>query len=159
MAPGAPASVGGLVFLAFTLTSAITIAAARRLPARAVSAIGVSALVPGTIAALAAVYDLSLDTLFCGTILAGIGFGAVTQGTLRQLLAVALPAQRSGTLAAYYIVAYLAMSLPSVAAGLVATDWAWQRPRPSTALWYSRSSRRRSPLRSSPAAVSVIPAV
>lgn len=123
MAPGAPASVGGLAFLAFTLTAAITIAAARRLPARAVSAIGVSALVPAAIATLAAVYGLSLAALFCGTVLAGIGFGAVTQGTLRQLLAAALPGQRSGTLAAYYIVAYLAMSLPSVAAGLVATDW------------------------------------
>jgi predicted MFS family arabinose efflux permease len=61
----------------------------------------------------------SLSALFAGTLPAGAGFGAVTQGALRLLLPPAAPQERAGTLAAYYVLSYLAMSVPAVLAGLL----------------------------------------
>ncbi|MFI9163476.1 MFS transporter, partial [Kitasatospora aureofaciens] len=46
-------------------------------------------------------------------------FGAVTQAALRLLLPPAAPGERAGTLSAYYVLSYLAMSIPAVLAGLL----------------------------------------
>ncbi|KJS54065.1 MFS transporter [Streptomyces rubellomurinus] len=114
----APAT-GGLVF--FTLTAAAGLAGhtARALPARTVSLAGTALLVPGALLTLSAPHLHSLSALFAGTALAGAGFGAVTQAALRLLLPPAAPGERAGTLAAYYVLSYLAMSIPAVLAGLL----------------------------------------
>ncbi|ARF81884.1 hypothetical protein ACIG0C_21425 [Kitasatospora aureofaciens] len=41
------------------------------------------------------------------------------RGALRLLLPPAAPGERAGTLAAYYVLSYLAMSIPAVLAGLL----------------------------------------
>ncbi|AUY53649.1 MFS transporter [Streptomyces sp. CB01881] len=119
IAPHAASATGGLVF--FTLTAAAGLAghAARTLPARTVSLAGTVLLIPGALLTLAGPYLHSLLTLFAGTALAGAGFGAVTQGALRLLLPPAAPGERAGMLAAYYVLSYLAMSVPAVLAGLL----------------------------------------
>ncbi|MEU9133421.1 MFS transporter [Kitasatospora sp. NPDC048540] len=119
IAPAAPHATGGLVF--FTLTAAAGLAghAARSLPARAVSLGGSALLIPGALLTLSGPHLHSLAALFAGTALAGAGFGAVTQAALRLLLPPAAPAERAGTLAAYYVLSYLAMSIPAVLAGLL----------------------------------------
>ncbi|WP_051813860.1 MFS transporter, partial [Kitasatospora sp. MBT63] len=119
IAPDAPHATGGLVF--FTLTAAAGLAghAARSLPARAVSLGGSALLIPGALLTLSGPHLHSLAALFAGTALAGAGFGAVTQAALRLLLPPAAPAERAGTLAAYYVLSYLAMSIPAVLAGLL----------------------------------------
>ncbi|RLU92073.1 MFS transporter [Streptomyces griseocarneus] len=119
IAPHAARATGGLVF--FTLTAAAGLAghAARALPARATSLAGTALLIPGALLTLSSPYLHSLLALFAGTALAGAGFGAVTQGALRLLLPPAGPGERAGTLAAYYVLSYLAMSVPAVLAGLL----------------------------------------
>ncbi|MER7509359.1 MFS transporter [Streptomyces lavendulae] len=119
IAPHAAHATGGLVF--FTLTAAAGLAghAARALPARTVSLAGAALLIPGALLTLAAPYLHSLLALFAGTALAGAGFGGVTQGALRLLLRPAAPGERAGTLATYYALSYLAMSIPVVLAGLL----------------------------------------
>jgi MFS family permease len=119
IAPHAARATGGLVF--FTLTAAAGLAghAARALPARTVSLAGTALLIPGALLTLSAPQLHSLLALFAGTALAGAGFGAVTQGALRLLLPPAAPGERAGTLAAYYVLSYLAMSIPAVLAGLL----------------------------------------
>ncbi|MFF9667446.1 MFS transporter, partial [Streptomyces althioticus] len=117
--PHAARATGGLVF--FTLTAAAGIAGhtARALPARTVSLAGTALLIPGALLTLSSPQLHSLPALFAGTAVAGAGFGAVTQGALRLLLPPAAPGERAGTLAAYYVLSYLAMSIPAVLAGLL----------------------------------------
>ncbi|MFJ3231852.1 MFS transporter [Streptomyces sp. NPDC086787] len=119
IAPHAPGATGGLVFFALTATAGITVQATRSLPARTVSLAGTAALIPGALLTLSAPQLHSLVALFGGTLLAGAGFGAVTQSALRLLLPPAAPDERAGTLAAYYVLSYLAMSVPAVLAGLL----------------------------------------
>ncbi|WP_234342619.1 MFS transporter [Streptomyces sp. NRRL B-3648] len=104
IAPHAARATGGLVF--FTMTAAAGLAghaghAARALPARS------------------GPQPHSLLPLFAGAAVAGAGFGAVTQAALRLPLPPAALAERAGTLAAYYVRSYLAMSIPAVLAGLL----------------------------------------
>ncbi|GAB2751329.1 MFS transporter [Kitasatospora kifunensis] len=119
IAPHATHAAGGLVF--FTLTAAAGLAghAARSLPARTVSLTGTALLIPGALLTLSGPHLHSLLALFAGTALAGAGFGAVTHSALRLLLRPAAPGERAGTLAAYYVLSYLAMSVPAVLAGLL----------------------------------------
>lgn len=117
IAPHAPRATGGLVFFALTASAALAVCAVRRRAALTVSVAGTAALLPGALLTLGGLHLHSLLVLFAGTVLAGAGFGAVNQGALRLLLPAATPAERAGTLAAYYCVSYLAMSGPAIAAG------------------------------------------
>ncbi|GAA1961930.1 MFS transporter [Kitasatospora viridis] len=119
VAPHASRATGGLVFFTLTATAGLAVQAARRLPARTVSTAGTALLVPGALLTLSGPQLHSLPALFAGTALAGTGFGAVTQGALRLLLGPAAPDERAGTLASYYVLSYLAMSIPAVLAGLL----------------------------------------
>ncbi|MFF3653117.1 hypothetical protein ACFYXV_31320 [Streptomyces sp. NPDC002181] len=117
--PHTSPATGGLVFFTLTAAAGLAVHAARRLPAGAASRAGSALLIPGALLTLSGPHLHSLPALFAGTALAGAGFGAVTQGALRLLLPPAAPGERAGTLAAYYVLSYLAMSVPAVLAGLL----------------------------------------
>ncbi|MFD8080806.1 MFS transporter [Kitasatospora sp. NPDC059722] len=119
IAPHATRATGGLVFFTMTAAAGLAAHAARALPARTVNLAGTALLIPGALLTLSSPQLHSLTALFAGTALAGAGFGAVTQGALRLLLPPAAPDERAGTLAAYYVLSYLAMSIPAVLAGLL----------------------------------------
>jgi MFS family permease len=68
-----------------------------------------------------------------GTAVAGLGFGLAYLGSFRITTAQATPSQRAGLLAAIFIVAYLAFSVPALLAGAATTRFGL-RP---TALVYS----------------------
>ncbi|MCP9206707.1 MFS transporter [Streptomyces sp. NEAU-Y11] len=123
VSPQLSRSTAGLVFFALTAGAAVAIVAVRALPARAVSVAGAAALVPAALLTLSAPYLHSLSALFTGTVLAGAAFGAVAQGALRLLLPPAAPGERAGTLTAYYVLSYLAMSVPAVIAGLLTNHY------------------------------------
>jgi predicted MFS family arabinose efflux permease len=124
--PHAARTTGGLVF--FTLTAAAGLAghAARALPARTVSLTGTALLIPGTLLTLSGPQLHSLPALFAGATLAGAGFGTVTQGALRLLLPPAASGEVAGTLAAYYVLCYLSMSVPAVLGGLLTSLYGLQ---------------------------------
>ncbi|MER5548638.1 MFS transporter [Streptomyces sp. NPDC002589] len=117
--PLAPRAVGGLVFFALSCAAALAVVAARTLPASTASTGGAAMLIPGALLTLSSPYQHSLVALFAGTVLSGVGFGAVTQSTLRQLLSRATADESAGTLAAYYVLSYLAMSIPAILAGVL----------------------------------------
>ncbi|MGA5817758.1 MFS transporter [Kitasatospora sp. NPDC094028] len=117
--PHAARATGGLVFFTLTAAAGLTGHTARALPARTVSLAGTALLIPGALLTLSGPQLHSLLALFAGTAVAGAGFGAVTQAALRLLLPPAAPGERAGTLAAYYVLSYLAMSIPAVLAGLL----------------------------------------
>lgn len=68
-----------------------------------------------------------------GTVVAGVGFGASARGTFGTVAQIALPEERGGLFAAFYVISYLAFSLPALAAGFANTA-VGLRP---TALTYS----------------------
>jgi hypothetical protein len=59
--------------------------------------------------------------LFAGTIVAGAGFGSAFLGAFRSLAAKSSPGARAGQIAAIYLAAYLAFSLPAIAADVLTT--------------------------------------
>lgn len=112
--------VGGLLIAllagAGALTSVLTggWSAARGLLA------GTGALTVGVIVVLVSLALASLPMLFVGTLCAGIGFGPAFSGAFKALTATAPADQRSGLVAAIYLICYLGLSLPAIAAGIAA---------------------------------------
>ena len=50
--------------------------------------------------------------------LVGLGFGAAFMGALRSLAAQLPPAHRAGVISAFFVVAYSAISIPAIGAGV-----------------------------------------
>jgi MFS family permease len=94
--------------------------AVRTRPARAVLAGGTAALVIGLSVTLAGVELHSTTAFFAGSLVAGLGFGAAFNGTLRSLAPLAEPHERAGLMSTFFVLSYLAFSLPAIAAGLLA---------------------------------------
>jgi predicted MFS family arabinose efflux permease len=105
----------------------------RATPAPAVMLVGTAALIAGVAAVLFSLWASSPLAYFSGTVIAGVGFGAGFQGGIRLVAPLARPDQRAGVLSVLYIVSYLGLGIPAVAAGfavargggLVATSYAY----------------------------------
>lgn len=95
----------------------VAIAGLRRGPAERVLLIGPMTLAGGVFLALAALFLALVWGLFAGVALAGFGFGAAFSGALRELLPKAGAEDRAGLIATFYVVSYLAFSLPVIAGG------------------------------------------
>ncbi|MFE0799357.1 MFS transporter [Streptomyces sp. NPDC058812] len=117
VAPDAPQATRGMVFFTLSATAALTVWALRRRPPRATAIGGCLSVLPAAALTLSGLHGAGLTAVYGGAVLAGIAFGAVSQGALRMLLASLDEWDRAATLAAYYILSYLSMSLPAVAAG------------------------------------------
>ena len=112
--------LGGGVVAALVLSGAIAILFVRTRPARAVLAAGTAALVIGVGITLAGVQLHSTATFFLGSVIAGVGFGAAFNGTLRSLVPLAEAHERAGLMSTFFALSYLAFSLPAIAGGLLA---------------------------------------
>ena len=112
------ALIGGWTAFALTMSGAVAVLVLRTTAAAAVLRIGSVALVAGVAVALVGTNTGSAWLFFAGTAVAGIGFGAGFQGAMRSVMPLAESHQRAGLLAAFYVVSYLAMGVPSVAAGV-----------------------------------------
>ena len=110
--------LGGGAVAALVLSGAAAILALRTRPARAVLAGGTAALVIGLSVTLAGVQLHSTAAFFLGTVVAGLGFGAAFNGTLRTLVPLAEAHERAGLMSTFFALSYLAFSLPAIAAGL-----------------------------------------
>lgn len=82
--------------------------------------IGITAGILGTAGILAGVLADSVILMMAGQFVGGIGFGATFAGALRLIIPLTAPEQRSASVAAIYVVAYLAFSVPVVLVGLLA---------------------------------------
>ncbi|MFD0785347.1 hypothetical protein ACFQZ8_15680, partial [Micromonospora azadirachtae] len=58
-----------------------------------------------------------------GSVVAGLGAGLAFNGTLRTISATTSAKARAGVFSAAYVVSYTALSVPSLAAGLLARWW------------------------------------
>ncbi|MFJ9447558.1 hypothetical protein ACIRRH_37820 [Kitasatospora sp. NPDC101235] len=80
--------------------------------------LGCTALAAGSLGTLAALALHSVPLFFATTAIAGLGFGASFLGALNLVVPLAAPGERAELFASLYVVNYLAMSAPAVAAGL-----------------------------------------
>lgn len=111
--------VGGMLICALTVSAAAAVLVVRSWPAQRMLISGAMALMLGVATTLGGVYDGAASLFFLGTALAGVGFGLGFLGSLRTLLPVAQPHERAGLMAAFYILSYLAFSLPAILAGVL----------------------------------------
>ncbi|MCQ6245602.1 MFS transporter [Streptomyces malaysiensis] len=117
VAPGTPPPAGGMVFFTVGAAAALTVWTLRRTAPGVAATGGCLAVIPSAALSLAALHGAGPLALFGGAALAGVAFGAVSQGALRLLLASLDERDRATTVAAYYVLSYLSMSLPAIAAG------------------------------------------
>lgn len=113
-----PSLAGGMALFALAGSAGLAVAALRASSPQRLSALGARALALGMAAVLAALVTHSAIAYFLATVLAGVGFGAGFQGGVRSVLAVTGTADRAGVLSVVFVVAYLAMGLPAVGAGV-----------------------------------------
>lgn len=115
---------GGLVVTLLCGTGAVAAYALRGAGAAAVLRISTILLAAGTAVTLAGMLAGSVPAAIAGTVAAGVGYGAsglAAFGSMARLAGPAGPAERSGLFAVAYVVAYLAFSVPALAAGYAAT--------------------------------------
>jgi predicted MFS family arabinose efflux permease len=82
---------------------------------------GSLALATGMIAIVIASSTGTTALLWLGTLVGGAGFGVAFLGGLRALSAAIPPQHRAEVMSAFYVVAYLAISVPAVIAGVLVT--------------------------------------
>jgi predicted MFS family arabinose efflux permease len=78
---------------------------------------GVASLFAGVAIAVASLPYSAVAVFFVGTAIAGVGFGAAFQGAVRSVVPFAAPHERAGVLSIVFIICYIAMGVPAVAAG------------------------------------------
>jgi hypothetical protein len=112
---------GGLVIFLLAGTGAAGPVVFRGVSGPAAMLAGCLALLAGAVVTLAAIETTSAAAFLAGVAVAGAGFGTAMLGALRTISARAAPGQRASLIAAFFIVSYLAFSVPVVAAGVAVT--------------------------------------
>jgi hypothetical protein len=123
VSPGGPEYAGGLVFFTLTAVAAPAVYFTRRMRADVSALVGSCAVIPAAALSLGALHLANPVLLFSGAGLAGFGFGAVSQGALRAVVDSVPAREKGGALASYYVLSYLAMSLPAIGAGALTTGF------------------------------------
>ncbi|MET0291112.1 MAG: MFS transporter [Steroidobacteraceae bacterium] len=114
---------GGLLLFVMAGAAALTVFLARKAETRQLAVGGAVALLAGMIVTSGGLAWQSSFAFFAGAVISGAGFGAAFQGALRSVLAAAHAHERAATLSVVFVIAYLAMGIPAIAAGwLVARD-------------------------------------
>lgn len=109
--------LAGLTMLSMAGSGALAVLLLRARAGRAMILLGAAALVVGAGLTLLAIQLGSPPAFFLGTSLAGIGFGAGFQGAIRDLVPSAPAHARAGVLSVIFLISYLAMGVPAIAAG------------------------------------------
>jgi Major Facilitator Superfamily len=115
-------AIAGLAIFVMTGVSAIASVALRNLPARLSTRGGLAALMVGVAVVLAGLHAVSLALFLVGAAIAGLGFGPAFSGAFRSLSSLAESHERAGLVSSILAVAYLAFSLPAIAAGVAVTQ-------------------------------------
>jgi MFS family permease len=113
--------LGGLALFVLAASGGVAVLVLRRARPQALMLIGSLALLAGVAITLVAIDRSSTVVFFLGTAVAGVGFGGGFQGAIRTVVPLAAPHERAGLLSIVYIVSYLALGLPAVIAGALAS--------------------------------------
>src|SRR5438132_541267 len=114
--------IGGLVVALLCGAGAATAFVLRSRPTSRILGISAITLSAGTALTLAGVEVHTVALAGIGTVVAGVGFGASALASFGTLARIGSPGERSELFAFALVIAYLAFSLPAVAAGYAATS-------------------------------------
>lgn len=109
---------GGAAVLALTLPAAVSQLVFRALEPRRAAVLGSTVLGVGMALTGGSLSTGSAVLFMAATTVTGVGFGLAFLGALRSLTAVVPARHRAEVMSAFYVVAYLSISLPAVGAGL-----------------------------------------
>ncbi|WP_337995256.1 MFS transporter [Burkholderia sp. FERM BP-3421] len=109
--------IGAIVFLVFVCSTIGQIAQAR-IAARWRLLAGCAGLIGGLLAIALSVRESSLDALLVGSVLAGIGQGISLRSGLSEIATAAPPDRRAEVTSLFFVVLYVAISLPVIALGV-----------------------------------------
>ena len=116
--------LGGLSLTVLTAFGVGAVLALRAAAARTVMITGIIALVTGVAITLLALTLRSPAVFFAGTAVSGIGFGSGFQGGVRTVVPQVAVHERAGVLSLLFVVSYLGLGVPAVAAGFLAVHGA-----------------------------------
>lgn len=119
---GFGAAGGVSIAVLFLANSAGGVWAVRHAPRMATS-LGAVCLVLGSVGLAAALVLTSVIVFVIGSVIAGLGVGLTFNGTFRVISAATSAKARSEVFSAAYVISYTALSVPSLAAGLLAGWW------------------------------------
>ena len=111
------ALLGGLTLFSMAGSGALAVLALREKAGREMMLTGAAALASGVVLTLFALRLGSPTVFFLGTSVAGAGFGTGFQGAIRNLIPSAPVNARAGVLSVIFLISYLAMGVPAIAAG------------------------------------------
>ncbi|MET3516977.1 putative MFS family arabinose efflux permease [Pseudacidovorax sp. 1753] len=109
---------GGVLIATLVLTGAAAMYVVRQRPARRVLRASAALLAVGLAVTLFGVHAQQALPFFGGTVVAGMGFGASFNAAVRSLVPVATPHERAGLMSSFFVLSYLAFSVPAILAGL-----------------------------------------
>jgi predicted MFS family arabinose efflux permease len=115
---------GGISLFVLAASGALTVLLLRNATARVMMLFGTAGLFVGVGLVLAATSIDSVALFAVGSIVTGAGFGSGFQGAIRTVVPLALPHERAGVLSVAFVVSYLSMGLPAVAAGFALANGA-----------------------------------
>jgi MFS family permease len=113
-------AVGGLVAGSIFIASGVAQLSARRIPPPRAIAIGCAILVVGMLVLAVALHFSSLPGLMVAAVIAGVGQGISFSRGLAAISEVAPADRRAEVSSTYFVVAYVAISLPVVSEGFAA---------------------------------------
>lgn len=113
---------GGLVILALMGAGTLASVLAERAEPRSLVTRGSLLLIAGVGITLLAIAIRSIVAFYAGSILAGLGFGPAWSGIFRSLAPLAPPDRRGALVAVIYVVLYIALSVPTILAGIAVTS-------------------------------------
>jgi predicted MFS family arabinose efflux permease len=111
------ALLGGLALFVLAGSGGLAVLALQHREPRAMMTFGAAMLVAGVGITIWALPHHSIVVFLIGTSIAGMGFGAGFQGAVRSIVPFAAPHERAGVLSIVFIVSYLSMGAPAIAAG------------------------------------------
>jgi predicted MFS family arabinose efflux permease len=111
------ALLGGLALFVLAASGGLAMLVLQHREPRAMMTLGASMLAAGVGVAVWSLPHHAIAVFFAGTSIAGMGFGAGFQGAVRSIVPFAAPHERAGVLSIVFVVSYLSMGVPAIAAG------------------------------------------
>jgi MFS family permease len=109
--------IGGLALFIVATFGGLSVLVLQHREAKDMMMLGAASLIAGVAVTAVAVSEASMAFFFVGAMIAGVGFGAGFQGAVRTVVPFAAPHERAGVLSIIFIISYIAMGVPAVAAG------------------------------------------
>jgi len=109
--------VGGVALFVVATFGGLSVLVLQHRDAKEMMMLGAASLIVGVAITALSVAETSIGFFFVGSVIAGVGFGAGFQGAVRTVVPFAAPHERAGVLSIIFIISYIALGVPAVAAG------------------------------------------